>query len=907
VKKNICNLPSKLKEVVSQSPNKIIMQIKKADDYVKYTYKEFYDYVQSIAYSLSELGIKKGDRVAIVLENRPEWAFVYFGIVFIGAIAVPLDPQSSQDDLTYFLKDSESKAVFTSQQFLSLFNAEIQSLPFLQKIIVLDGNNGSQKVIPFTKFFSCPRVNLQIAEILPKDVASILYTSGTTGKPKGVMLTHENFYANFSSVDKLKSFSHKNNVLSILPLHHSFPFMVTLIIPLFSQGKITYLASLKREEILKCMRETGVTILVGVPQFFFLFYKSMLNEIKQIPFLLRMPLLGLLELLWILRKFTRINLSKLLLFKIHRQFGKKLKFFGCGGAKLNEKAEIFLNKVGFTVLQGYGLTETAPIVTFNPINKQKIDSVGKAIPDVNVRILAPDESGIGEVLINGSNVMRGYYKHEKETADVLKDGWFYSGDLGYLDKQGCLFLTGRKKELIILGSGKNISPEEVEDYYGQSAFIKELCVLAVSEGEEERLVAVVVPDFDYCRKVGELNVYEIIKWDLENRSKNYPSYRRIMGFVITKHELPRTRLGKLKRFTIKEEYLGELMGKGAKREVFVPTEEDLQILSSEVYKKVIAVVAEEGGLARPVQIDDHLEIDLRFDSLTRVELIAALEKTFGIKFSEAIMAKVFTVKELVVAVEKIVSESGSKVIAAKKVIIKKTLWADILKTDPAEDIVAKIDLVPGKIAKMSSSLVCGVLYGMFKLFFRLKVSGINNLPKDKPFILCPNHASYLDAFFIAASMPHWLQVRMFFLGFSVYFDVPIVRNLVKVGKIIPLDPAARLIDAMQACSYVLRNNRDICIFPEGGRSIDGEVKTFKKGVGILAKELNVSLVPVYISGSHEAWPRGTRFPKPHAVKIIFGQPYDPKELKKEGLKLGAKDDYEAIAFGIREKVVELGE
>jgi len=908
--KRLYILPDKLKEIINQFPDKIVMQMKKEDGYVKYTYREFYEVSQSVTHFLLGLGIKKGDRLAIVLENRPEWGMIYFGIMRTGAIAIPLDPQSGGEEIKFFLSDSESKMVFTSSKLLSLFTGLTDSMPSLQKIIALDFERSSEKIVSFSETISVVsdlKPITSMPEISPQDIASILYTSGTTGRPKGVMLTHKNFYSNFQSIDKLKLFSDKDNILSILPLHHSFPFMVTLIIPLFSQSKITYISSLKSDELLGCMRKTGITILVGVPQLLHLFYKNIIGKIKKVPFLIRMPLLGFIEILWLVRKFTGIKLAKLALSKIHRAFGKNLRFFACGGAKLNEEAARFLVKIGFTILEGYGLTETSPVVTFNPLKKQKIGSVGKVIPGVELRIAEPDEHGVGEVVIKGPNVMRGYYKQDEETRKVFKDNWFYSGDLGYLDKQKHLRLTGRKKELIVLSSGKNISPEEVESHYAKSPFIKGLCVLATGKKEEEKLMAVIVPDLDYYRKAGEVNIYGVIKWDLENLSKQYPPYKRIMGFVVTSEDLPQTRLGKLKRFEIRNRYLDELMGVGLRKidEEISLSDEDLKILSSRIAKKIIKTLSKETDLERQIRLDDHLEIDLGLDSLGRAELMVALEKILKIDTPDSIMVKIFTVRELILEIEKLILKKGPRTEKAAAIQTRLSLWSDILKVNPAKDILEKIDLFPGWIAWLFTLLVSGVLYITFKLIWQVKVFGIKNLPPNETFILCPNHGSYLDGFLIAASLPRGLEKHMFFLGYRAYFEVPIIRNIVKLIRIIPLDPGAQLINALQACAYILRNGKTACIFPEGARSIDGEIKEFKKGVGILAKELSIRLIPVYIKGSYESWPRTNRFPRPHPVTIVFGRPYKAEELKKEGLMLEAKDDYEAIALGIREEVVKL--
>ncbi|KPJ67368.1 MAG: hypothetical protein AMJ43_03650 [Coxiella sp. DG_40] len=882
-------LSEKFSELVKQFPNKNVMQMKTFGGYNKFTYKDIYRISQSVAYWLHKFGLKKGDRVAIVLENRPEWSAIYFAIMFIGGIAVPLDPQSTKEDVKYFLRNSGSKVVFTSQQFLPLF----PRLSLL-RIITIDD-----------KMFRAESPTTIAIEVSPKDIASILYTSGTTGKPKGVMLTHENFYANFQSINKLKIFTEKGyqNILSILPLHHSFPFMVTLIAPLFTGNLITYVESLRVEEILAAMRETKVTILAGVPQIFYMFYRRISDELNKFPFLLKTFLSSSIELLWLLRRLSKINLSKMLLAKVHEAFGKSLKFFVSGGAKLDPEVAKFLTKIGFTILEGYGLTETAPVVTFNRYGKQKIGSVGQPIPDVKVKIINPDEHGIGEVAISGSNVMLGYYKLTEETQQVLKNDWFYSGDLGYLDKQNYLYLTGRKKELIILSGGKNITPEEVELYYSQSPVVKELCVLAIGEGTEERLAAVIVPDLDYCRKVGQVNVRDSIKWDLENLSKKYPAYKRIMDFIVVKEDLPRTRLGKLKRFAIKDKYLKELTGIKAKEveEEVVLSSEDLQILNSEIGKQVIKILTDRAKITREIKLDDNLEMDLAFDSLERVELAADLEKLFKVKVPSSVMSQTFCVRELILNIGKLRKKHKKELVAKPKIFS----WSDILKTDPSDEVIIKIAIHPKWFNMIGTAFISGISRLLLKFLWRLKTIDAEKLPTDKPFIYCANHNSYMDGFLVAAAAPSWLRNKLFFLGIRGIFELPIIRSAIKAIKVIPIDPGAHLIDAMQAAAYVFRHGKTICIFPEGARSIDGKVKEFKRGIGILAKELNVDLVPIYIYGSYEAWPRGQRIPRPRPIRVVFGQPYNITELKKIGNKLGAKDDYEAITLAIREKVIDL--
>ncbi|MDD5237436.1 MAG: AMP-binding protein [Candidatus Omnitrophica bacterium] len=891
-------------QISSRFSDRICLQIKRGLTWERWTYKQVEDLSLKIGTFLINEGFKKGDFAAICLENRPEWAIIYLGIVASGLTCVPLDPQLTEQEIENLINDCSAKIIFVSNAVFQIKNIN-KIKAGLDKIVILDLDIEKDNLIGLAQVKSTLHEGLVWPDVLTEDIASLIYTSGTTGKPKGVMLTHKNLCSNFQSIDKLKLFSDKDTFISILPLHHAYPFMITLITPLFSCARVTYTSSLRSDELLNLMREAEVTVLVGVPQLFSLFFTNILEKMKKIPFLFRMPLFGLIEILWQIRRFSGINLSKLALPKIHQPFGQALRFFACGGAKLNEEAARFLMKIGFTILEGYGLTETSPVVTFNPLKKQKIGSVGRVIPDVELKIDNPDASGMGEVVIKGPNVTKGYYNRAQETLSVLKDGWFYSGDLGYIDKDGYLYITGRKKEIIVLSSGKNIYPEEIESHYTKSPYIKEICVLGVGEAEE-RLAAVVVPDADYCRKVGQVDLNSVIRWELENSSEGLAPYKRIKGYVIVKEDLPRTRLGKIKRYEVKNKYLDDLNGiklKGVIEDIPV-TDEDLRLLTFGVGRKVIETLNKYAKLERQITPSDHIELDLAIDSLGRVELIIALEQAFNIHMPDELVNKVFTVKELILEIERLVPGGGVQrepVPQAKS----QTLWNEILNENPAKDIIKKLNLAPSRMTILGMLLFAEILRLVFRVIWGLKVFGAGNIPRTGKCILCVNHSSYLDAFIVEASVPLSLRKGLFFVGFRVYFEQPFIKNIIKYIRVIPIDPGMHFVEAMQASSYVLRNDKIVCIFPEAQRTIDGNVKEFKKGVGILAKELNIPLVPVLITGSYESWPRTKSFPRPHPIKITFGRPFDFGELKKEGLKLGAKDEYEAIAFGIREEVVKL--
>jgi len=877
------------KKTVEEFPDKICLRLKEEEGFTQYSYQDVYNASLKLAYWLSSLGIKKGDRVALILENNPQWSICYFGIILAGATAIPIDIQATQEEVEYFLNDSESKVVFASSGIAYL--SELEKLRSVEKVVLVGKGNSSLKTIPLSEILSLQIPPVTLPEVIPQDLASIVYTSGTTDVPKAVMLTHNNFYSNFLSSREAIKIKPNDHLLSILPLHHTYAFLATLIIPLLSAAKITYINTLRREEILKALRQEKITVMIVVPQVVYLLERGMKEKLQSHPFCIRLTLKAIAQLLWTIRRLTKINISKLFFYKSHSYFGKNLRLLVCGGAKLEEESARFFFKLGFKIVEGYGLTETSPVVSLNPLHKPKIGSVGKAISGVEVKILNPDERGVGEILIKGPNVMKGYYHNQEETKSVLKNGWFHSGDLGYLDKRGYLYIKGRVKEIIVLSSGKNISPQEVEAHYLKSLFIKEICIL--SDEKEQILKALVVPNFDYFKKMKEYNVYDIIKWNLEYLSQKLPSYKRIRSFILIEEDLPRTRLGKIKRFQAKEIYqknISEKIPKEAKK-----LTKELSLTEA----KVLDILKKERKL-KTISLEDHLELDLGIDSLERIELMLILEKALNIKIKEEELADVFTVGELLKYLEERLPKERGALGGQESVA-----WADILSSPLPCDLRKRIGLKPGLGAYLFTFGFILLFDFILRVFFRLRVHSKANLSGES-FILCPNHSSYLDAFIVFSSLPFSLRQKSFFIGLSKFFEGPIIKGLVPYLRVVPIDFSSNLIETMQAASFILKNKKNLCVFPEGVRSVDGELREFKKGVGILAKELNAPIIPVYIKGAHYAWKPTARFPKPYPIEVIFGKKYTPQELKVKGLKLDKEaDDYQAISLGIKEEIRNL--
>jgi len=850
------------------------------------TYGQLGERVKRLAYFLSTAGVKKQDRVAIIVENRPEWGVAFFALSYIGAVAVPVDSELPDKDIKNILSDSGARVVFISSE-----NKRLQGIEDIEKIIEVED---IEKLPPAPEF--------ERVDVAPDDLMVILYTSGTTDLPKGVMLTHKNLCSNFYSLNRFKLFSHRDVVLSVLPLYHSYPLMTTLIVPILSGAKVVYAGHDWPERLADYLRETRASIFIGVPQVFQMMHGRIMKKLEGLPVLARLYV----------KLAMSFRLSSVLLPKLRNAFGKDLRFFACGGAKLDKTVTRDFLRLGLKILEGYGLTETSPVVSFNPIRRPRPGSVGKALPDVKVRIVGKDGGGVGEIVIQGPNVMKGYYKDEDRTRMVIRDGWFFSGDLGYMDRDGYIYITGRSKEVIVLSSGKNIYPDEVEKHYSSSPYVKEMCALGVTKARGktkiEYLHAVVVPDLLFFKERGEMNVRGVIKNTFENLSRDLPAHKHITGFTVSGESLPRTVLGKIKRYEVEKRFMPRIMDEERDREDATPEEKTLS--ESDTAKRLIDCIKKAFEIETPVRLSDSIELDLGVDSLGRVELVLALEKCFDIDFPEEMVAgEIFTVKDLVLKIEELIRQKGEgsagmyqgEMGRAEDRVVS---WPDIIRQPLSHAFQKKILLHAGWFDYILTFLVKGPISLFFRIFYNLKVEGAERIPKKGPYVLCVNHTSFLDGFIVLAGVPFRVELSLFFIAFRRYFIVPIVRNLVRRARIIPVD-ASEIIEAMQASSFILQHNLGLCIFPEGERSIDGKIKEFRKGVGIIAKELDVALAPVFIKGAFEAWPRAQRFPGLHPVEIKFGDPVSSSVLLKRGMALGAGDEYEAISMGIREELLNL--
>jgi long-chain acyl-CoA synthetase len=869
-------------KAVRQYPDRVVFHYY-GNAWKTQTYGEFSAHVRSLASFLAGNGIKPNDRVAIISENRPEWCCAYLAVLMSGGIAVPIDAQLGPDEIANLLNDSDARIVFHSAKTAHTVFASPARLP---------KEGAGLFFIGFDTHEYERAVKTEPAGVFPArspgDTASIIYTSGTTGVPKGVELTGRNFCSDAGALIAAGLVSHEDNVLSVLPLHHTYAFMCTFLVPVFLGASITYPASLKGPDIMSAARDRGVSVFIGVPQLLGMIRNGIMDRIQALPMPVRFMLAGIHRISGRLRAASGINIGRIVFRSVHRALGPRFRFFASGGARLDPAIMKDLEALGFIVLEGYGLTETSPVVTFNPLSRRKPGSAGRPLPSVDIRILNPSPDGEGEIGIRGPMVMKGYYRNPPAMSEVFDGGWFRTGDIGRIDSEGYLFITGRSKEVIVLGSGKNIYPEDVEKMYQSSPLIKEICVLGVEEGGRESLHAVIVPDLDYVRSKGISHIHEAIKWELNDISGRVPSYMRVTGFSIRTEPFPRTPLGKLRRFLIKAETAERPEAKKEEK----AADDFLKDETAEVVVSALRHFVKEG---EEIGAEDNLELDIGLDSLSGIELVVALERTFSLALPEDFLSGVQTVRELAAKVKSFAKE-GSQTEGAGK-----TGWKDILEAGPSEGDLRMVSLESPEKRMVPSFIGHLFLRFLFRVWFRLEAKGIENIPSQKNFVIAPNHASYLDGFAVILSLPFSRFRNIYSLGLSEFFTGFLLGRLAKIAHVIPIDSSSYLNKALQMSAYALKNGRSLMVFPEGGRSFDGGLLEFKKGVGILAVEMDVPVVPAYIEGAFDALPRGAVLPKCRKITVTFGEPLLASEKDFPGKPEGV-DEYQHFADQLRERV-----
>jgi len=538
--------------------NRPVMRTWNGVSYDEITYSEFYSMVNAVARWLIDQGIERGDRIAVLGPNSPKWAASYLGTQVAGAVVVPVDSMMPQAGIRHIISDSGARILLGSAKFLKDVS-EMEDIPTLEGMVCFD-DECVEDAIPFDMILQIGR---ESSAELPKremdEMAAILYTSGTTGHSKGVMLSQNNIMSNVASSSRIFPVGPEDVFLSVLPVHHSFECTGGFLLPIYCGCSITYAHSLASNDLINDIKNTNVTMMVGVPLLYEKMHAGILRGIRK---------KGKRTQTLFNTMYNVVSGGE----KIGLELGSKLfaglrekagfatvKFFVSGGGPLAPATAVFFNRLGIRMMQGYGLTETSPVTHANPPWKVSHETVGHLIPGVECKIIEPNETGVGEICIRGPNVFMGYYKNEEATKEcMMEDGWFRTGDLGIIKEDGYLQIMGRAKNMIVTGGGKNVYPEEIEHHLNLKRFIAESLVLGVQResGYGEEAAALIYPDYEQVdlhfeelgRKASADDVHKLIKEEIAETQKELEDFKRIRSFRIIEEEFHKTSTRKIKRF-----------------------------------------------------------------------------------------------------------------------------------------------------------------------------------------------------------------------------------------------------------------------------------------------------------------------------------------------------------------------
>ena len=906
------------------------------------TYAKLIDRVHPLGYALQRAGYGNGERVAICMESRPGWPVAFLAIWYAGGTVVPLDTQLDSKALGLLLEHSGAVACVTSAQQLEKLDEACSGLSHPPALLELraggtwhwDGEpraagpdeaaRGSDPVeteVPAAGLASRTFDSLVADYPLPEgsdwkpfpspvETGTISYTSGTTGDPKGVMIRRSSWAVNISSGLEVVKFGPEDRFLGILPLFHVLPLITNCLGPAFVGATVVFLSELTAEKILAAFQHHRISVFICVPAFFYRFHDRVRSRIEALSGLRSRAARLLLGTARVGRRRFGLNLGPVLLPAIRRPFGDNLRLFVTGAAKISASVvEDFLDW-GFPMAQGYGLTEATAVLAVSPLDGLRGDAIGPPIPGVEIKIHEPDQDGIGEIWARGPNIMEGYYKNQQATDEVLVDSWLRTGDLGRLQADGFVQVTGRAKDMIVLASGKNIFPDELEEHYSACELIDELSIVGLpdAEGRGERLHGVVVPDLEAARRRGYVNIREMVKWELDGLSAELPSSRRLTSIEIRNEPLPRTTTRKVKRFELVQEALQK------ERERKLVGQRAAELRASDAHPALSAGAPVKD--ARPAEVasappersewaasveamivqlsdrenirrEDHLDLDLGLESLDRVELFAEIQDTLGVDLGDEVAGELHTVGEVLDAVGELYEEGST----GDRESTDQDRWERILSQKPEgldpylrrRPITETILWILGRLLGFSYRVLAG-----------LRSTGQENLPSTYPFIMCPNHLSYADPLMLAMVLPLRVFRRLFFVGYSEYFEGWFGSRMGRIVRNIPIDQNRQLEKAMQAAAEGLRRDMVLVIFPEGGRSIDGDLKEFRKGAGILAQHLGAPIVPVGLWGTYEMWKRGGKLRR-HPVGVAIGEAVQPADSA----------DPDALMATLKERVARL--
>lgn len=795
------------------------------------SFSEMQQHIQHFAHVS---GQQAKEKTVIFSENRTGWIYAIFSVWFREGIAVPVDAMSTVEDVAYILRDCQPERAWASARTAEVMRRAIAEAGTATTLMVIDELEDSAPK-------DCKEVQdnpaARLDQLFVRDeerTALICYTSGTTGTPKGVMLSFRNMFANVRSVsEEVRIYHSEARTLILLPLHHVLPLLGTLVAPMMLGAGVIICPSLAAPDIMATLQTGEVHIIVGVPRL----WQTIYNGIKR-----KIDASAITRFLFRLcERVGSLRFSRFVFKAVQKKLGGHLEFCVNGGAALPVEVAAGMKTLGLDLLDGYGMTETAPVISFTRPGDLVPGSVGKAMPSVEVKLVD------GELCAKGPNVMQGYYNRPEETAEVIDaDGFIHTGDLATIREDGRIFITGRTKEIIVLSNGKNVNPTEIEQKLEHHEDkVKEAGVCP----NGDKLCAIIVPDEQWAKGKSDEELEQTLKREvIEPYNSGTEPYKRVLSVRVVHGELPRTRMEKLQRYK-----LPELLSSSVP-ETRHKTSDDAP--ASEEYRIIKQYIEEEKRVE--VHPSDNLETDLALDSLDKVGLQSFIEQTFGITLTAERLSLFRDVRELAAFV------GDTKT----RVEVEKADWATLLHEDTSNVMLPRA----GRLTHVLASLG----RGLSRAYFHLKGSGMENLPEDGPFILAPNHQCYFDGIFVISFLSRKLLSGTYFFAKRDHVRNRFAQFMARHNNVIVIDDK-NLKESIQTLGEVLKRGGRVIIFPEGTRTTTGALGPFKKMFAILSRELDVPIVPVAISGAYKAMPKGRHLPKRVPVEVTFLPPVFPLE------------------------------
>jgi long-chain acyl-CoA synthetase len=834
------------------------------------SYAEVGEMAGSAAAGLAARGLGAGDRVVLFALNDWRVAVLSAALGRARAAVAPLDPQLAGDTLEHVLRDAEPSLILGPAEHLRAAREVLGAA--MPPALATDAEQGPGS---WRSLLDPEQGRAEPAEVAPEDTAALFYTSGTTGPPKGVPLTHANLAFQLQALVDSGLVSPGDRMLPPLPLHHVYPWVVGIWAPLALGIGVVLPEGLAGRSLIRAMREGRATIMLGAPRLYEALVSSLEDRMRSRGLLARTAGFAMLGVSRFARRRLGLRLGKVLFRSLHGRFGPDLRVMASGGAPLPPELAWTLEALGWRVAVGYGLTETSPILCLNPPGAGRFHTVGQPLAGVRVRIdeQAGGDPGTGEVQAAGPGVFHGYRNlPDKSRETFTRDGWLRTGDLGRME-QGRLVVGGRLSTLIVTRSGENVRPDAVEAVLDGHPLLRETGVLE----RDGRLAVLAVPDLPAARDRA-LAPEEAARRAVAEASQELASYQRPAVTAVSLDPLERTRLGKIRRHKLEQRFEQARQGVEASELGPVPPEamapQDRRLLRNERAEAVWSLLAERYPRRR-LRPDSNLAADLGVDSLEWVDLSLALARRAGLELDEQRIAGMDAVRDLLQAAAQGETEGEGR-------------------PDPVEQSEAFLDdearrgLEPasGWRRSLYKSLHAAA-WPLFRLLFRLEVRGLEEVlarrrEAELPLVIAPNHVSFLDPLLLAAALPFEELGRTHFLGArDVAFANPVFAFFARTAQTAPADPVRRPGQGLAVGAALLGRGRNVVWFPEGRRSLNGELGPFLPGLGRILARREALVAPVAIHGAYEAMPTGRRWFKPVNIRLEFGEPVRAETLRPQ--------------------------